>query len=80
MLAGEVRNESVKVFEARVRYIIPRGGMRKHAATFLTERSWKRNDPENSPKTLSECVWELTSGRFKKCRSVEGENKCSGTR
>lgn len=79
-MAGEVRNESVKVFEAKVRYIILRGGMRKRAATFLTERSLKRNDPENSPKKLPECVWELTPGRFKNCRGAEGENKCSTIR
>lgn len=75
-----MRNESVKVSEAKVRFIILRGGMRKHAVTFLTERSLKKNDPENSLKKLSECVWELTSGGFKNCKDVKGENKCSGTR
>lgn len=54
--------------------------MRKHAVTFLTERTLKKNDPENSLKKLSECVWELTSGGFKNCKVVKGENKCSGTR
>jgi len=70
----------LKVFKAEVSHTIVRGGMRKHAATILTERSLQRNDPENSPKKLSECVWELTSGRFKNCRGVEGEIKFSGTR
>lgn len=75
-----VRNESVKVFKAEVRYANLRGGTRKTCCYSFDRKEPEEDDPEKSPQKLSESVLELLSARFKNCRGVEGENKCSRRR